>query len=83
MALTDVDRAVKETMRQIRTAKIRKPVGSEFISRCHWSRTGWAIHKSHGACTCEPARALRGEALRKHDADYDARMAAVFSSMSR
>ena len=81
--MDDVDRAVKETLRYIRTAKIRKPTEGEHVGRCHWSRTGWAIHKSHGACTCEPARALRGDAQRKHDADYDARMAAVFSSMSR
>lgn len=27
----------------------------EYIDRCHWSPSGWAVWKE-GSCTCRPAR---------------------------
>jgi hypothetical protein len=47
---------IKETIRQIRTAKIEEPVGDQYVDTCQWSRTGWAIWNKDGGCTCRPAK---------------------------
>ena len=53
------DRELLHTMarmrREVRTAPILEPGPGEYVDRCHWSRTGWAIHKSPGHCTCNPS----------------------------
>lgn len=48
---------VKETIRQIKRAKIRLPREDQRVEPCHWSKTGWAIVDSDGCCTCQPALA--------------------------
>jgi hypothetical protein len=48
---------VKETIRQIKAAKIVEPSSDQRIERCQWSRTGWAVVESDGRCTCQPAKA--------------------------
>lgn len=46
----------KETIRQMKRAKIREPNDNQSVGPCHWSKTGWAIVESDGCCTCQPAR---------------------------
>ena len=48
-------RMIARTRREVRTAPLVEPGPGEYVDRCSWSRTGYAIHKSKGHCTCEPA----------------------------
>lgn len=53
----DMDALIKRTIRDIARAKIVKPGPGEYVDRCWYSKTGWAVHKGPGHCTCNPARA--------------------------
>lgn len=44
-------------VRQIKRRKIEVPGSGQYVDRCHYSKTGWAIWNADGACTCRPAKA--------------------------
>jgi hypothetical protein len=52
---------VKSWRRQIQRAKIQKPRDDQRVEPCHWSKTGWAIVEQDGCCTCQPAKAPKGQ----------------------
>ena len=52
------DTFIEDFIREIETAPIRDIrdlAADEHVGPCHYSRTGYAIQKLDGACTCEPA----------------------------
>lgn len=51
-----IQEVVDNILLEIETAKIRIPdsEAGEYIDPCHWSRTGWAVRKANGSCTCRP-----------------------------
>lgn len=49
---------------EIKNAAICAPGPGESIGECHYSRTGWAIVRRDGACTCRPANPPAQEAPR-------------------
>lgn len=53
------DRELLQSMarmrRDIRMSPICEPGSGEYVDTCAWSRTGYAVHKSPGHCTCNPA----------------------------
>lgn len=55
--MSDMDKAVERTLRQIRRAKIEMPRDGLVAGHCDYSRTGWALQKTNGACTCRPTPA--------------------------
>lgn len=57
--MNDVEQIIAETEREIMRRKIRKPGPGEFVAECQWSKTGWAVWKRGGGCTCDPARKPR------------------------
>jgi hypothetical protein len=48
---------VRKLRREIRQAPICSPGPDEYVDYCHWSKTGWAIWKTDGGCSCRPAAA--------------------------
>lgn len=60
MADYDINELVSEINEQIATRPITKPKAGQRVDHCHYSRTGWAVHESDGACTCMPAEPPRG-----------------------
>ena len=54
-----VDSEIQRFLRQIRRKKIREPREREYVDSCDYSKTGWAIWRMGGGCTCEPANAPR------------------------
>src|SRR3990167_8219328 len=59
MAPTTVQDDTARFLRQIKRAKIRDPCPGQYVDRCQYSKTGWAIWDGDGACTCQPAKAPR------------------------
>jgi hypothetical protein len=55
-----VDELIKDTqrmIRQIRREPIIEPGPGQYVDRCDFSKTGWAVWNADGGCTCKPARA--------------------------
>lgn len=52
--------SVEAFLRRIRREKIVAPVGDQYVDRCHYSKTGWAVWEKDGACTCKPAKKPKG-----------------------
>lgn len=44
-------------LRRIKREKIIEPRTEfgEYVDKCPWSKTGWAVWKKDGSCTCRPA----------------------------
>jgi len=53
---TEAEREANRWMRRLNRERIRTPGPHEYVDECHWSKTGWAIWRKDGACTCHPAR---------------------------
>lgn len=46
---------------RLKREKIQTPGPGQYVDRCHFSKTGWAIWNADGACTCKPAKAPTNE----------------------
>ncbi len=44
-------------VRRLKRAPIVTPGPDQYVDRCHYSKTGWAVWDKDGACTCKPAKA--------------------------
>lgn len=53
--MDDIDELIAHHLREIEEAPIEMPQGDQYVDRCWFSRTGWAIHTATGACLCKPA----------------------------
>lgn len=54
----DINEIVAELNEHIATAPIAVAGPGQWIDRCGWSRTGWAVCERDGSswrCTCRPA----------------------------
>lgn len=52
-----MDKDAREFLAEIQAKPICTPGDSEYVDRCFYSKTGWAIWKQDGGCTCRPAEA--------------------------
>jgi hypothetical protein len=52
-AMDDIERIT----RRLKRMKIQQPGPGEYVDQCHWSKTGWAIWRIGGSCSCIPAKA--------------------------
>lgn len=53
----EIYRDTQAWLRRIRREKIVTPGPGQYVDRCHYSKTGWAVWNRDGACTCKPAKA--------------------------
>lgn len=49
-----IEEIVEEMNREIASAPISEPGPGERVENCGYSRTGWAIVRANGQCTCKP-----------------------------
>jgi hypothetical protein len=46
---------------EMQRVKIREPRPDQYVEKCHFSKTGWAIWNKDGVCTCVPANKPKAE----------------------
>lgn len=49
------DQFIKEMEHEIATRPICEPASGEYVDFCPYSRTGWAVYRPDGQCSCQPA----------------------------
>jgi len=54
MTNQQLDELVAEMNREIEIAPLATPGPGESVTDCCYSRTGWAIAREDGQCTCKP-----------------------------
>lgn len=50
-----IEEIVADMNSQIASAPLARAESGELVEECGYSRTGWAVVRADGQCTCKPA----------------------------